>query len=170
MANLCENRVRLSGDEIQVKELIDLVGEDFDFNALIPTNSNSREEAEEKWGTQCLAYDVCMEELCSDEYEFCFITNWCPPQKIYDEIRRRFPDIIIEWFYEEPSCGLRGYLGASEFDYHIIKINLDGRAEAVVGPFTKKTAEDRFAEYINDGEYNCIIVKVTGGSEIDIDI
>ena len=45
MGNKCDNIVNFSGNKEQIEELVSLIGDDFDFNALIPLTNDSREEA-----------------------------------------------------------------------------------------------------------------------------
>jgi len=170
MGNKCDNIVNFSGNKEQIEELVSLIGDDFDFNALIPLTNDSREEALEKWGCQHSAWDVGKDELGDGEVEYCFYTDNVPPQYIYQKIRSQFPDIVVDWFYEEPGCNLRGHLGSLTSDFYIIKINLSGEAYALIGPFDKEESEERLTEYSeqNDGQYNCIRIKTDGGSKIEL--
>ena len=116
MANCCINIVRISGDKEQVKEFKELVGKEFDFNKVIPIETNSREESLEKWGCSSNAYDVIFEEKNATESEatWVFITSWTPPRYIYQVLRDKFPDIFIYWRYEEPLMDLYGFLQKDE--------------------------------------------------------
>ena len=60
MANICSNWVEISGDEKQVKELVKLVGINFDFNKVIPLDENSENEAFQKWGCTSIAKTVTL--------------------------------------------------------------------------------------------------------------
>jgi hypothetical protein len=116
MANLCGNWVSISGDEEQVKKFVEIVGEEFDFNGIIPTESTSREEATEKWGCNTMPIGVYFE----DESDFgiahwTFSTNWAPPVEIYKYLLRKFPQVFIYWRYEEPGNGVYGYLNNGDF-------------------------------------------------------
>lgn len=48
-----------------------------------------------------------------DEYSFeiYFETAWAPAEGIYYELRDKYPDVDITWFYDEPGCMVAGYLG-----------------------------------------------------------
>jgi len=110
MANICNNWVEVSGDETQVKALFALVGKEFDFEKIIPTDSKMSGEAREKWGCSSIAFDTVYHEQCENYHEWSFWTKWCPPIHIYKKLIEQFPDVFIYWRYEEPGCGLYGYL------------------------------------------------------------
>ncbi len=44
-------------------------------------------------------------------FEISFETAWAPPEGIYYELREKYPDVDITWFYDEPGCMVAGYLG-----------------------------------------------------------
>ena len=44
-------------------------------------------------------------------FDICFETAWAPPEGIYYELRDKYPDVDITWFYDEPGCMVAGYLG-----------------------------------------------------------
>lgn len=111
---MCGNWVEVRGDEKQVKELFALVGKDFDFNKVIPTDTDSRDEAREKWNCSSIAFDVDYYEQGESEHEWYFWTKWNPPTLIYEKLCEMFPDVFIYWRYEESGCGLYGYLNAEE--------------------------------------------------------
>jgi len=115
MANCCENWVRISGEEEQVKEFLELVGKEFDFNKVIPTKTDSSGEAREKWGCSSIAFDVEYNKQDEDEHEWSFWTKWCPPSFVYEALRDRFPDVYIYWRYEEPGMEIYGYLQNEDF-------------------------------------------------------
>ena len=116
MANCCGNWVEISGDEKQIKEFIDLVGKEFDFNKVIPTETEKSDEAREKWGCGSIAFDTVFEDLGEDNAAWCFCTKWCPPTEIYKALRDRFPDVFLYWRYEEPGNNLYGYLNNEDFE------------------------------------------------------
>ena len=115
MANMCNNWVRITGEKEEVKEFVELVGKDFDFNKVIPTDTDEADEAREKWDCSSIAFDTIFEELSEDEVEWYFTTKWCPPTKIYVALRDRFPDLFLYWRYEESGCDLYGYLNNEDF-------------------------------------------------------
>ena len=48
-----------------------------------------------------------------DEYSFdiCFETAWAPAEGIFYELREKYPDVDVTWFYDEPGMCVAGYLG-----------------------------------------------------------
>jgi len=114
MANMCNNWVEISGDEKQVKQFIELVGKEFDFNKVIPTETDTRGEANEKWGCSSIAFDLEFDDLGNGYANWYFWTKWNPPRKIYQALREKFSDVFISWRYEEPGMGLYGYLQNDE--------------------------------------------------------
>ena len=62
------------------------------------------------WDTK---WDIGDVEWGSDEDDFfvChFDTAWSPPEEICHALREKFPDLGIEWFYDEPGMQVAGYL------------------------------------------------------------
>jgi len=110
MANICNNWVEISGDEEQVKKLVELVGKEFDFQKVIPIDDSS-EQAKENWGCGSIAFDTRYDED-NDEPNWEFWTKWNPPVLLYAKLCEMFPDVFIYWRYEEPGNGLYGYLNA----------------------------------------------------------
>ena len=64
----------------------------------------------EHWGVKWATGDDV--NMSSDvgylQYEF--DSPWGPPEPVYQALVARFPNVAIEWFYEEPDMGLTGYL------------------------------------------------------------
>ena len=114
MANICSNWITVTGESEQVQALYNLVGDEFDFNKVIPTENDSSLEAREKWGCSSIAFDTECDPISRDEIEWYFWTKWCPPVPIYQKLCELFPDVFIVWRYEEPGCGLYGYLNSEE--------------------------------------------------------
>ena len=114
MANICNNWVEVSGDKEQVKQFIELVGKEFDFEKVIPTDSEKGNESSEKWGCKSIAFDATFDED-GDRAEWQFWTKWCAPALIYEKLCELFPDIFIYWRYEEPGCDLYGYLNNGDY-------------------------------------------------------
>lgn len=115
MANICTNWVEVKGNEKQVKALFDLVGENFDFEKVIPTKSDSSSEAREKWGCSSIAFDVGHYNQSEFAHKWEFWTKWCPPVYIYEKLCELFPDVSIYWRYEEPGVGFYGYLNNGDY-------------------------------------------------------
>ena len=63
----------------------------------------------EHWGTKWDVDPEC-DHFESDSFECTFDTAWSPPEGIYNELRKRFPDVSISWFYDEPGMQVAGYL------------------------------------------------------------
>ena len=115
MANICTNWVEIQGDEEQVKQFVALVGEQFDFNKVIPTDGDSRGEAIDKWNCSSIAFDTQFDGEDGGWANWSFWTKWNPPTLIYEKLCELFPDVYIVWRYEEPGCGLYGYLNTENF-------------------------------------------------------
>ena len=114
MAHICNNWVEISGDEGQVKQFVELVGKEFDFNKVIPLDTELKNEASEKWGCNSVAFDPEFEDLGNGYANWYFGTKWNPPRHIYQVLREKFPNVFISWRYEEPGMGLYGYLQNEE--------------------------------------------------------
>ena len=63
------------------------------------------------WDTKWDCYDLGM---CDHDlphgFEVQFNTAWSPPEGICRAMRKQYPDIDIQWFYDEPGEGIAGYL------------------------------------------------------------
>ena len=114
MANCCNNWVEVSGDKEQVDKFVKLVGKEFDFNKVIPIDSNSKDEADKKWGCTSIAFDTEFEFNGDDSANWFFWTKWNPPTFVYQKLCELFPDVFIYWRYEEPGCDLYGYLNTDD--------------------------------------------------------
>lgn len=111
MANCCGNWVEVSGEKKDLKKFLKLVGKEFDFEKVIPTKTDTKDEADEKWGCPSIAFDTTLDGSPEDG-QLCwqFWTKWCPPKLIYEKLVEMFPKVFISWRYEEPGQGLYGYL------------------------------------------------------------
>lgn len=115
MANVCENWVKVMGNAEDTKSFCDLVGKEFDFNKIIPLeDSKSSKEARDKWGCGSIAFEPVFEEEDDGTIKWEFWTKWNPPFRLYEELCEKFPNVYIYWRYEEPGCGLYGYLNDQE--------------------------------------------------------
>ena len=64
----------------------------------------------QNWDTKWDAYDVHITDDDPDQLEVEFDTAWSPPEAICTELREKYPDLSISWFYDEPGCEIAGYL------------------------------------------------------------
>ena len=63
------------------------------------------------WGVKWDCADgTITEEFADLELTYTFDTPWGPPQEIYDYLKARFPEIHIQWFWDEPGMEQAGYL------------------------------------------------------------
>ena len=65
--------------------------------------------ANANWGTK---WEVSNVEVSGEDETatYDFQTAWCPPEGVYNALVKRFPDLYISWFYDEPNMQLAGYL------------------------------------------------------------
>ena len=49
-------------------------------------------------------------EAEEDMLELNFNTAWSPPESICHKLREMFPDVSIQWFYDESGMEIAGYL------------------------------------------------------------
>ena len=63
------------------------------------------------WDTKWDCYDLKIDEdNLPHSFEVTFNTAWSPPEGICRAIRKQYPDIDINWFYDEPGEAIAGYL------------------------------------------------------------
>ncbi len=62
------------------------------------------------WDTKWDAYDVEILDDDPENLEIGFNTAWSPPEAICNKIREDYPDVSVQWFYDEPGCEIAGYL------------------------------------------------------------
>ena len=140
MPNWCYNRVEVYiEDEEEVKrwkETVESKESKFDFNKIVPmpeelegtvkgTNHVPSEELKEKygadnwydwsinnWGVKWNVYPLSEDEIDDngDYIQYTFDTAWGPPHEIFNAIRKKFPDLGISWFFDEPGMQFAGYL------------------------------------------------------------
>jgi len=139
MPNWCENRVEIYGEPEEItaiKELVTSNDSDFDFNKILPmpkaledttkgSNHVPSEELKEKygfdnwydwrihnWGTKwdAASDDIYSENESDDYLLYTFETAWAPPEGILHELRSKFPDVSVTWFFDEPGVQIAGYL------------------------------------------------------------
>ena len=81
--------------------------------------ANWFEWREDNWGTKWdVSYDMvsCEYDAGFDQVVYEFPTAWGPPIGIYLELKKRYPDLDISWFYHEPDMQFAGYLGRDNND------------------------------------------------------
>lgn len=66
-----------------------------------------------KWDAAMVSgVDVLINEKWNDGEIRCdFETPWGPPEGVYNELVRQFPEVNVDWFYKEPGMRLSGWLG-----------------------------------------------------------
>ena len=64
----------------------------------------------QNWDTKWDAYDVEVVDDDPENTEITFNTAWSPPEAICNKIREDYPDVSVQWFYDEPGCEIAGYL------------------------------------------------------------
>ena len=62
------------------------------------------------WDTKWDCYDLEIDDDLPYGFEVTFNTAWAPPEGICTAIRKQYPDIDIQWFYDEPGEEIAGYL------------------------------------------------------------
>ena len=62
------------------------------------------------WGTKWDCYEVEIDEELPYGFEVTFDTEWAPPEEICEAIREKYPDISVQWHYDEPGQEFTGYL------------------------------------------------------------
>lgn len=62
------------------------------------------------WGTKWDTSDSYLDYADEESASWYFSTAWSPPEGIYNELSRRFPELSISWFYDEPGMQIAGYL------------------------------------------------------------
>ena len=78
-------------------------------------DNNWYDWANNNWGVKWDACDITAEEAFGDtEITYWFDTPWGPPQEIYMLLVAKFPNVSIQWFWDEPGCQQAGYLPFKE--------------------------------------------------------
>jgi hypothetical protein len=160
MPNWCTNVVNISGTEEKVKEFVDFVGQDFDFDKFVPcppelltvsspvhlVSEEDFQKQEEKikagenpfrrnitrriqleyiekygfdnwydwchynWGVKWSPSDVNFNQFALNQAGWNFQTPWGPPTAIFRLLREKFPDVEIEWCWQEECMQAYGFL------------------------------------------------------------
>ena len=139
MPNWCTNEVTITGSEAEIKALHKFIGDKLDFNKIIPMpkelQGNQRldpkvsERLIREYGTDYW-YDWAVKywgvkwnidpKNCQCDWEdtsvhFVFYTAWNPPEPVYNVLVEKFPNLEIDWEYEEEGMGFRGNLATGEY-------------------------------------------------------
>ena len=64
----------------------------------------------QNWGTKWDCYEVQIDEELPYGFEVTFDTAWAPPEPVCEAIREKYPDISVQWHYDEPGMEFTGYL------------------------------------------------------------
>ena len=135
MPNWCENTLYIRAeDKEDMKELKDLLDETLEFSkdnncatnllsSIIPMPKELEGTTAPKdspnwydwccnnWGVKWDCSDVDISEEYADlELRYTFDTPWGPPEEIHTYLKARFPEIHIQWFWDEPGMEQAGYL------------------------------------------------------------
>lgn len=132
------NRVEVYGDKDQVKELKEFVdGEtNFDFKKIVPIPKelidttaptpepdsfesrrlrklhgadNWYDWSINNWGTKWNSYHDEVDYDGEKSLVYKFDTAWSPPEPVIDALRKKFPDLGITAFFDEPGMQIAGY-------------------------------------------------------------
>ncbi len=139
MPNWCKNKVRIEGDEEEIKHFLEtcFVDGELEFEKIIPypESAPSRDDQPDdlrerinhpfaKWYND-FGYDWCIEtwgtkwgaseqknDLKSypEKIELYFLTAWSPPEGIHAKIKEMLPSCSITWFYREEWDAICGWL------------------------------------------------------------
>ena len=139
MPNWCKNKVRIEGDEEEIKHFLEtcFVDGELEFEKIIPypESAPSRDDQPDdlrerinhpfaKWYND-FGYDWCIEtwgtkwgaseqknDLKSylEKIELYFLTAWRPPEGIHAKIKEMLPSCSITWFYREEWDAICGWL------------------------------------------------------------
>lgn len=136
MPNECENWVRISGPQDTIALL---QSKPFTLeNWILQTedlNVDEREKwIEENWSTRWIVKDRCeggeaiLEEKEDGILESYFISAWSPPIAFYNTLATRFPEISLEYEYNEWGVGFAGF-GVAKPDGEPIHYSYESKEE-----------------------------------------
>lgn len=118
MANYCQNRLKVSGEPKQLKNLLGKLGKDLDFNKVVPMPKGY--DKNEKWYAWCIdnwgckwsPYDGSInieDDGVEDGYAYLdFDTPWSPPTEFIKNASKKYPKLVFILRYEEEGCGFYG--------------------------------------------------------------
>jgi hypothetical protein len=124
MPNWCENRVSITAEADQIKEIKELFSQDNPFSKILPQPSEEELPQDNDftpgwyswrvnhWGTKwdIEAADVSFVEDEDEYLQMMFMTAWAPPCGICEKLREMYEDASITWFYDEPGIQDAGYI------------------------------------------------------------
>ena len=64
----------------------------------------------ENWGIKWDIGDIDLQDEDLQQLIYTFETPWGPPEYICSALRKKFENLSITWFFDEPGCELAGYL------------------------------------------------------------
>ena len=62
------------------------------------------------WGIKWDIDDIEIQDCDNHHITYTFETPWGPPEYICSALRKKFENLSITWFFDEPGCELAGYL------------------------------------------------------------
>ena len=62
------------------------------------------------WGTKWDACSVDIIDETEQTINYIMETAWSPPEGIVNILRKKFPELDIDWFYREDGCQISGWL------------------------------------------------------------
>ena len=62
------------------------------------------------WGIKWELEDVETQDWDDHQIIYTFETPWGPPEYVCPALRKKFENLSITWFFDEPGCELAGYL------------------------------------------------------------
>ncbi|MFA6186358.1 MAG: hypothetical protein WC770_03980 [Phycisphaerae bacterium] len=112
MANCCYNKLEIHGSRQNIEKLQKFItlnepvdGEQYDLGKILPLETDSDEEAREKWGTYWFAgIDF---ENHGEEAMLSFDSAWSPALPITLEMSKKF-NLRIDHYYDEPGMFFEG--------------------------------------------------------------
>lgn len=113
MPNWCENILSVTGDKealARFRKETDCENGGFSFEKIIPTGSNATvDDHVEAWGTK---WDLGGNYEITQDSDHCieiaFATPWSPPDKVINELIRRYPELDFSLKYFEPGMQFAG--------------------------------------------------------------
>lgn len=128
MANICENTLIIKGSKIDLNQLFDLVGNDFEngfsMEKIYPITDEMRnyceshEDPEEIfWGTCDDVYEVSILRFNDNEIIIKYETKWTPNIDFINALSLMFPNLDFELLYAEAGYWFGGSFTVNNGDY-----------------------------------------------------